>query len=185
MPRTNAAAAPRKMSEKNDEPVTTPLPTLVVILVMLLAESDPYSDALPPICAPKTRTRAKPMIATMDATMIDTTAFVLDNFHSFTTREVSKFPSLMEINNYRYDPDKAKLSITEGRFMDSIGIVQDETPYVPSRKGQPYRRRKRQRKPGNLEQYVEDAYLERIDAQHGKLEDEEIDGIIEEEIDTV
>ena len=41
MPRTKAAAEPRKINEKNEDPVTTPLPTLVVIFVMFEAERDP------------------------------------------------------------------------------------------------------------------------------------------------
>ena len=75
MPRTKAAAEPRKISEKKLEPVTTPLPTLVVILVMLDAEREPYNALLPAICAPNTRTREKPTIAATDAMRTAMTVF--------------------------------------------------------------------------------------------------------------
>jgi len=75
MPKTKAAALPRKISEKKLEPVTTPFPTLAVIFVILLAERDPYSAPLPAICAPKTRTNEKPTMAATDAINTARTVF--------------------------------------------------------------------------------------------------------------
>lgn len=88
MPKTKAAAEPRKISEKNEDPVTTPFPTLVVIFVTLDAESDPYNAELPAICAPKTRTKENPTIAAMEAMRTAMTVFT-DKVSLFSHRHRS------------------------------------------------------------------------------------------------